>query len=267
MSRLREQDAQRRRQSGAGPEFSEALARGLQIMSAFDATRPQMSISDLSRHVDLPRATVRRSLLTLVELGYAEIEGRMFRLLPRTLELASAFLSSSPVATVYQPSCERLSRETTETCMLAAIGQDEVVTIAFAVPPQTMPGGTGVGYRLPIYCTALGRVLMASRSDDEIDAYLARARLEPLTEWTQTDPAAIRAEIMRVRQDGYCLMDQQAEYGYRSIAVPVRRFDGQVVAALNVGGRAGRITPEQMIEKFLPRLLDETRQLRPRLLF
>ena len=201
-----------------------------------------MSISHISRVVDLPRATVRRALLTLLRLGYAEADGRMFRLTPRTLRLSSAYLTSNPVTTSLQPACEKLARLTHETCLVAVIEDLEVVTIAFALPPHSMPGGTGIGYRLPIYCTALGRVVLASRSDSEIDAYFACAKLEKITEFTEVNQAAIKRDILNVRDVGFSFMDQQAEYGYRSIAVPVRRFDGKIICALNIGGRTERTT-------------------------
>lgn len=266
MARLRPQDAERRKLNAASADFSEALARGLQIMCAYDEKHQQMSISDLSRIVDLPRATVRRTLLTLVSLGYAEADGRMFRLTPRTLRLASAYLMASPVTSSLQPACDRLAQATNETCLVATLDDTEVVTICFALPPQTMPGGTGIGYRLPVYCTALGRVMLASKTDAEVDSHLARVRLEKLTEFTETDPAVIRRDIARVREQGYSFMDQQAEYGYRSIAVPIHRFDGKVVGALNIGGRAGRTTAEQMQTEYLHLLRDCAEDLRLQLL-
>ncbi|HYX03949.1 MAG TPA: helix-turn-helix domain-containing protein, partial [Reyranella sp.] len=110
MSRLRPQDAEQRAKRANAADFSEALARGLSVINAFDNQRRQMSLSDVARTVDLPRATVRRALATLVSLGYLEAEGRLFRPTPRVLKLAIAYLSSDPVAGILQPVCERICR-------------------------------------------------------------------------------------------------------------------------------------------------------------
>lgn len=98
MSKLRPQDAERRAQRPDSANFSEALARGLSVITAFDDERRRMTLSDVARAVDLPRATVRRALATLVGLGYIEVEGRLFRLTPRILKLAAAYLSSNTVS-------------------------------------------------------------------------------------------------------------------------------------------------------------------------
>ena len=90
MSRLRPQDAEKRARRADAADFSEALGRWLSVISAFDEQRRQMTLSDVARAVDLPRATVRRSLATLVSLGYLEADGRLFRLTPRILKLAIA---------------------------------------------------------------------------------------------------------------------------------------------------------------------------------
>ena len=115
MSRLRPQDAEKRAQR-ADADFSEALARGLGVIGAFDEQRRQMTLSDEARAVDLPRATVLRALATLVALGYLEADGRLFRLTPRILKLAIAYLSSDPVPSILQPVCERLCRQVGASC-------------------------------------------------------------------------------------------------------------------------------------------------------
>src|SRR6266852_7188246 len=111
MSRLRPSDAEKRALRANSADFSEALARGLNVINAFDDQRRQMTLSDVARAIDLPRATVRRALATLVELGYVETEGRLFRLAPRILKLATAYLLSNPVSSILQPACERLSQQ------------------------------------------------------------------------------------------------------------------------------------------------------------
>jgi IclR family pca regulon transcriptional regulator len=255
MSRLQAADAERRQESDLGPDFLEALARGLRILSAFSAERRQMTLSDMAKAVALPRATVRRALYTLTHLGYVETDGRLFRLTPRVLRLATVYLTSNAASTVLQPCCERISAAVQEACSAAVLDGDEVVMIAHASPPRFIDIGPGVGFRLPAFCTSLGRVLLAALPDDALDPFLERLAPIGITPHTVTDKDRLRQEILTVRRQGFAFADQEAELGFRSIAVPVRRYDGVTVAALNLGARVERGSAETMREAFLPRLL------------
>lgn len=261
MSRLRSQDAARRRDAGLGPDHSEALARGLQIMTAFGGVQRPMTLSELAVAVDLPRATVRRALLTLVTLGYAEAQGRQFRLTPRVLRLASAYLTSNVGSTLLQPACDRIARATGESCTAAVLERGEAVMIARALPQQLVPAGAGIGYRLPAYCSALGRVLLAALPDDSLTAYLDSTVLAAVTPHTLTDRSALATEIARVRADGFAYVDGEAEHGFRSVAVPLRRFDGTAVAALNIGARVEQADRAVMLDKHLQTLRAEAAEL------
>lgn len=259
MTRLRETDAQKRAQSGRSPDFSEALARGLSVLRAFDGTRPQMTLSDVARAIDLPRATARRALYTLTELGYLESDGRLFRLTPQVVGLAGAYLGSAGNAEALQIACDALCRRFGEACSAAVLYGQEAVMVAHASPPRFMSSAPGIGFRVPAFCSALGRVLL---SETGIDA--ASLQTRKLTAHTVTDSNELQMLLAKVVQDGYALADQEAELGFRSIAVPVRRFDGRIVAALNIGVRIERAYPQQMRSEFLPHLLRAAEDLKDR---
>src|SRR3979490_3284805 len=108
MARLRAEDAERRAASGNGPDFLEAFARGLRVIGAFGREKRHMTLSDVARATDLPKPSVRRALYTLTCLGMAASDGRTFRLTPRIMELASAYLGSNMVSTLLQPACQRI---------------------------------------------------------------------------------------------------------------------------------------------------------------
>src|SRR5262245_6145301 len=169
MPRLRPSDAARRARD-ATPELSEALARGLAVITAFDATRPRMSLSEVAARVDLPRATTRRALLTLQHLGYAESDGKLFALTPQVLRLAAAFLSAGNAA-ILQRACERVSQAIGEACSAAVRDGADIVMIAHASPQRFLAAAPGVGFRLPAFCTALGRVLLAAFEDGALDTF------------------------------------------------------------------------------------------------
>lgn len=265
MSRLRPQDADNRARRANGADFSEALARGLTVINAFDPQRRRTTLSDLARAVDLPRATVRRALATLVALGYVESEGRLFRLTPRILKLAIAYLSSDPVPGVLQPACERICREVEASCSVAVREGEECVMIARAVPARPTSVGLGIGYRLPLFCSALGRVLASAMPDPELDTFLARLKPVRFTRQTVVSKPQIRRLILEVRKKGYALADQEAEVGIRSIAVPLVRFDGKVVAAINIGTRPEQVPAKVMIADYAPLLIKEATALREQL--
>jgi len=250
----------------AGPDFLEALARGLHVIEAFSRDHRALSLSDVARLVDLPRASVRRTLLTLVRLGHAETDGRLFRLTPRILRLANAYLASNAVSDILQPALEQLSGELNEACSAAVRDGDEVIMIAHASPNRVLTVSAQIGFRLPALSTSLGRVLLAALDDAALDQFLKDTRTPKLTPDTVTDRKTLRGLILKTRAEGFSLVDQEAEAGFRSISVPLSRRDGKVVAALNVGAHCERAPLKTMSTVFLPQLRRLADELRPQLL-
>ena len=254
MTRLRAADARKRAESGHGSDFSEALARGLTIITAFRTAHGSMTLSDVARAVDLPKATARRALYTLERLGYVTLDERLYRLSPRILELATAYLTSNSVAALVQPACDRVCAEVRQSCTVAVLDGDDVVMVARALPGHLPSIGFGVGLRLPAHCSALGRVLWAALPDERLDATIGSAVLTKVTPHTIVDRRKLRKAVLDVRRLGYSYADQEAELGFRSIAVPLMRYDGTVVAAMNIGARIEAASEEQMLGTFLPAL-------------
>ncbi|MGH8854070.1 MAG: IclR family transcriptional regulator domain-containing protein [Telluria sp.] len=245
----------------ADPDFMTTLARGLAVIRAFsDARRPQ-TIAQLSQQTGIPRAAVRRCLHTLRQLGYVDAEMNNFSLRPRILTLGYSYLSSTPLTVSSQPCLDGISRTLNESSSLAVLDEDEVLYVARSATSRVMSVSLSAGSRLPAYCTSLGRVLLAHLPQAEQDAYLARVVLRPKTEHTVTDPARLREILARVRHDGYAINNEELELGLRSIAVPVRGASGRVLAALNVGAQAARVSPERMLAEFLPVLRTGAQEL------
>jgi IclR family pca regulon transcriptional regulator len=202
MARLRQADADKRQENDFGPDFSEALARGLTVITAFDAERRQMTLSDVAKAIDLPRATTRRALFTLTRLGYVETDGKLFRLSPRILRLAAAYLTSNAVSTILQPACERLCKQFAEACSAAVLDGQDVVMIAHASPPRFIAVGPGVGFRLPAFCTSLGRVLLGAQDDAAVDRFLDDLQPEAPTPRSLTRRDDLRTAIVASRKAG-----------------------------------------------------------------
>ncbi|MFW2373144.1 MAG: IclR family transcriptional regulator domain-containing protein [Gammaproteobacteria bacterium] len=244
------------------PNFMSSLGRGLAVISAFNEQTPRQTIAQISQTTAIPRASVRRCLLTLQKLGYVQSESHLFSLSPKILSLCHAYLSSTPLVSIAQPVLDRVSRAIDDSCSLGILDGDEILYLARSATSRIMSVVLNVGSRLPVYCTSMGRVLLASLPEDELDAYLARAELKPLTERTITDPGKLRQLVAKTRQTGMALVDQELEIGLRSIAVPVRDRSGAVIASLNVGILASRMTLREMEKHLLPHLQDAAAELR-----
>jgi IclR family transcriptional regulator, pca regulon regulatory protein len=140
------------------------------------------------------------------------------------------------------------------------------VFIARASPTRIFTGGVDIGYRLPAFCTAVGRVLLGRFDDATLDVKLGTTKREALTPQTITDPKRLLAAIVGDRTRGYALVDREAEPHFRSIAVPVLRYDDSIVAAINIGAHVDRISTEEMIKRFLPLLQQGATSVRAQLL-
>ena len=191
------------------PDFMESLARGLEVMRAFQHGRPSLSVGEIAALTNISRAAARRCLHTLSVLGYARGQNGAFKLTPKALSLGYAYLSASPVARVAQPVLEEVSARLHESCSMTVLEGDEIVYVARSAMQRVISVGLSVGSRLPVYCTSMGRVLLAFSSDADITAYLQRVKLLRQTPHTITEPAVLRRELQRIRAGGYALVDQE----------------------------------------------------------
>lgn len=242
------------------PEFMTSLARGLAVLRCFAGEQRPMTIAQASRSTGLSRPAVKRCLHTLVRLGYAAQDGAHYALRPKVLALGYAYLSSSTLAVRAQPLLDQLRDELHESCSLGVIEEDEVYYVARAEVSRIMSIALRVGSRLPVYCTSMGRILMAGQSREAQQAYLRRADLIRHTPSTRTEPADLLALFDHVAEEGCAIIDEELEIGLRSIAVPVMS-GGRVVAAVNIGTQAARISVAELRSRFLPPLRRVAREL------
>jgi IclR family pca regulon transcriptional regulator len=247
-------------------DFIESLDRGLRLLELFGAESRPMTLSDLAKAADLPRATARRILFTLERAGFVDSDGKLFTLTPRVLVLAASYLASNQVVAVLQPVLDRVSSQAQEISSVAILDGNEVVFIARGSPARVFSGGIDIGYRLPAFCTSVGRVLLGRLTNSELALALDAMDLTPMTPFTVTDKELLLATIMTDREKGYALVDREAEPGFRSISVPVRRYDGAIVAAINMGAHVDRVSTGEMIDRFLPLLRDGAESVKSMLL-
>lgn len=239
---------------GGDPDFMTSLARGLHVIRAFSGVDRRLTIADVSRATGLTRAVVRRCLYTLRELGYAATDGRTYRLQPRILNLGYAYLSTARIPSAAQPVLEELSERLGEATSVAVLDDGAAVCVARAATRRIMAVTLSVGSRLPGYCTALGRVLLASLPAEQSAQELAKFELIAHTRFTVTSRRRLEEILSQARAEGFAINDQELEIGLRSIAVPVRNVLGATVAAMNVSTQASRVSRRELLEKVLPPL-------------
>lgn len=243
------------------PDFMTSLARGLAVMRAFSDQRRNLTIAQISQKTGISRAAVRRCLHTLKQLGYADSDAHHFSLKPKVLTLGYSYLSSTPLALSAQPFLNQVSREVNESCSLAVLDENQVLYVARSATARIMSVSLNTGSRLPAYCTSLGRVLLAHLPPDALQAYFGQTDLKAYTDNTVVSALRLSEILDEVRQSGYAIVNEELEIGLRSIAVPVRGASGNVLAALNIGVQATRVSATQMKDEFLPVLLRGAKEL------
>jgi IclR family transcriptional regulator, pca regulon regulatory protein len=239
----------------------QSLARGLAVIRTFGRGAQRQTLSEVAQRAQLSRATARRFLHTLSELGYAQFDGKHFSLTPRVLDLGYAYLSSTSLWEVAQPHMERVTARLHESCSVSVLEDTDIVYVARVPTERIMTVTLGIGTHLPAFATSMGRVLLAYLSQPQLERFFSTARLERLTERTVTDPKELRTILGEVAQRGWAMVDQELELGVRSVAAPIRDGNGRVIAAMNASGHASRVTLAQMKRQFLPVLIEAVRNV------
>ena len=237
------------------PDFVEAIARGLDVITAFAPDRPAMTLSEVAAATDLARPTARRILLTLEQLGYVRAVAGSFTLTPRVLELGMAYVQTLGLWEVARPHLERLVGQTGESSSIAQLDGSDVVYVARVAVPKIIALRVEIGTRFPAPPTSLGKVLLAGLPADELDRALAEPSRAGVTPRWQPDRAELDATLRKVRAKGWALTDEQLAPGIRSVAAPLRDGAGRVIAAMNVTVHAAETSLETLTGQYLPLLL------------
>ena len=260
------------KEASQGPGFSQSLERGLAILATFRPDRPALGISELARELGLTRSTTHRYVTTLATLGYLEQDGstRKYRLGPRVLDLGFSTLGSMELREVAAPHLRRLTDMTGHTANLAIRDDTDVILIDRVVG---RPGRyhhleftLHVGSRLPAYCSATGKALLAFLPHPDLDRLLDRTDMVQRGPRTLTDKKALLTELQQVRRTGIATNDEELESALRSIAAPVRVRSGKVVAAVNVAIPWSPVTIGELVTQLGPAIQATAQQIAARLI-
>lgn len=241
-----ESDAELDEPATRSRDFVQSLERGLAIIRVFNSERSALTVTEIAQQVGLTRAAVRRFLLTLTELGYVTGKNNRFELTPRVLELGYSYLSALSFPDVALPRLERLVSETAEASEGSILDRGDIVYVVRVPGPAMMTISVNVGARRPAHATAMGRALLANLPPADLEEFLAKNELTPVLPRTITNTDEFLAELKRVRDDGYALVNQELEEGLVAIAVPIRDRRGRARAAINLSTHIGRKSVEDM---------------------
>lgn len=239
----------------------EALANGLRAIEAFDTGGRNLTLTEVAERAGLSRAASRRYLHTLCALGYAEHDGKHFKLTPRVLKLGYVFISTGPLPKLAQPILKDIVEATGMPAFLGVLDGLDVVFIERA-STQLHTLLVGIGGRLSAFTSSSGRVLLAAKRDAEIVRMIRRAgRPRRVTLYTKIEAAEILKEIQDARIAGYAITDKEVDVGSRSISVPVVTPSGSVAAAIALVAPARTSATAKRLQQALPVLRQATQAL------
>jgi IclR family transcriptional regulator, pca regulon regulatory protein len=238
----------------ADREFVEALSRGLAVIEVFDGAHSHLSLSEVARRAGVSPATARRSLHTLEALGYVRSVDKRFMLSARILTLGSAYLRAAHVDEVLMPELRRVVSLFRDASSVSVLDGHHILYIAHVSEQRAVRPIAGTGVTYPAYATSMGRVLLAGLPETELTAYLAEAKIEKLTERTETNRVRLREIVEAARRNGYATAVDQLAYGITALAVPIRVAGGRTVAALNSSGYSGHIDEATLVRERLVEL-------------
>lgn len=241
------------------PDHVEALARGLEVLGALAAASHddrcgRLTLTEVAAATGLSRGTARRLLLTLRSRRFVDSDGKLFWLAPKVLTFSNGYLERLGLGDDSAELLRRLAAELDETVSIGVLDGADVVYVARVEARRIYAERLAVGARLPAACSAVGRVLLARLDPAALSRWLAAHPLPAMTPRTLTDPAALIAELARVRAEECALIDEEMQLGIRSCAVPLAGRGGRVVAGLAASVSAGRVEVARLRETTVPAL-------------
>lgn len=240
--------------------FVKSVEKAFDVLLAFTPDRPRLTVSQVASRTDMTRASARRFLLTLSDLGYLRADGPTFELTARSLAIGRSYLAGLTLPRVAEPHLKELAGDLNETTALCILEGGDVVYVACVPSPRLLSVSITVGTRFPAWATSMGRVLLAGLPAPALEEYLHSVQLHRFTDRSIASVDDLRAEVEAARARGWCMVSQELEEGLRGVAVPVRSGD-DVVAAANVSLQSHRAAAQDIEATVLPQLMEAARRI------
>jgi IclR family pca regulon transcriptional regulator len=242
-------------------DFVEALARGLDIITAFSPTATALSVSDAAARTSLPRPTARRLLMTLEKLGYVRSSNGLYTLTTKVLELGTTYIAALGIWELARPHLEALVAQTGESSSMSQLDGSDIVYVARVPVPKIIALSVHIGTRFPAVATSMGHVLLADLSRTELIEVLDTPSQSGIIPRITPSLTKLEHELGLVRDRGWALSDERLSLGIRSVAAPVRDATGTTVAAVNVTVHAAETSVSELKRRHLPKLLETAAEL------
>lgn len=205
-----------------------------------------INLESLAKETRLPKATLLRFLSTLVSLGYVYRDpADLYSLTLKMFSTGSHGLEHIDLINVAQPVAQKLCNQLGETVHMGVLEETQAVYVLKKESSFTIRMYSRVGKSIPLYCTAIGKVLLSDMSRKEIDSYLAKVPLKPFTPNTIKNPEELKKELEDVRNNGWASDNEEHEMGTLCIGAPIRDYTGKVVAAMSVSWPLFRFNHEE----------------------
>jgi IclR family pca regulon transcriptional regulator len=246
------------------PRFSQSLARGLAILRCFTPEHPVLGIADIADDLGMSRSTTHRYVITLVALGYLEQgASRKYRLGLRGTDLGMAVLDATGLREHAHAALEELCSQTGYTASLSVLDGVEIVYVdrVRSFRGSEADHGLSPGSRLPAYCTAMGKLLLAYLPEKELHELVADMKLAKHGPHTITSKKKLLAELDLVREENFAVNDQELAADLNAIAAPLRDESGQVIAAVSLVAHGSTVSLAEMIEALGPQLISAAERL------
>mgnify|MGYP000091367075 CR=1 FL=1 len=236
-----------------------SLERGLRILELL-AEHGSLKVSEVASLLGTHRSAAHRFLATLKELGYVvQDSASRYRLSFRLFEMGIAMVNALGIRQITRPFMEELAEISGETVNLGHWEGDEIVYIDKVKSREVLLMDLAIGTRVPTFCSAMGKAILAHRSEEEIRVFLSSASFKPLTPKTNIDPEKLRLELELIRQRGFATDDEEMVTGIRCLAAPVFDYNGRPEYAISLSGPKSRLTDERLslLSKDLKRVCQE----------
>lgn len=240
--------------------YVKSVEKTFDVLRSFDPDHPRLTVSQIAARADMTRASARRFLLTLTDLGYLRTDGPTFELTPRSLEVGNSYLANLGLPRIAERHLKALAADLNETTSLCILDGQDIVYVACVPSPRLLTVSISVGTRFPAWATSMGRVLLAALPEAELAGYLEAVNLQRFTERSIGSLEELREEVDLVRTRGWSMVTQELEDGLRGVAVPVRSGH-QTVAAVNVSLQTHRASADTIEQTVVPQLRDAARQI------
>ena len=243
--------------------FVNSLEKAFRVLRAFSRQHGAMTFTEIAQRTGLERSAAQRFVFTLHVMGYLIRDERtkIYRLSPKLMEFAATYLYSDPLVTISQPLLVQAREKTGETVNLSVLDGADIIIVSRIPARDVISLEVQVGSRLPALYTASGRAMAAHLDDDGFDAVLAATRMEQHTASSLTSFDALRQEVGRAREMGFCVAKSQLFQGDISIAAPVLSSGGMPIAALSLSVSDERFDADQAAHAFGGTLVDIGKQI------